>query len=1025
MRLLPALLLLLICALAPHGARAERDPMSEPRFVSASGTAGIVDGIVAALAQDERGLIWVGTSVGLVRYDGYQTRSYPMAEADRPAGRANRFLRALLADRGDVLWVGSASEGLARFDSQAERWTFLQHDPAQPHSISPGSVQRLARAHDGRIWVGLLSGLDRLDPSTGRFEHFRAGSASGLPDDRIGALLVDRDGDLWVGTWKGLARLRAGGQRFEAIEGGWPVNALAQGSDGRIWVGTRDGRLLLLDRDGKLPPQPLEAGEGARPSPVLSLLSASDGEVWVGRVTGVELRTTDGRLLQLLKRNQRRPWTLGGTDFHALLRDRAGTLWVGGYGGGLQRHDPENRALWVRRQDDDPTSPLADTDVRSVLQLRSGEVWLGTLERGIAVLDPQLRLTGAIRPDTRFSGLVAALAQVDDGSVWAGTESGQLFLFDAQRRLREVIPTGQARVRRLLVGRDGTLWVGTADGLHRLTPSAAELGRLPLAGGKRLGGNVNALAETADGQLWVGAEAGLFRLTDGALHPAGAGLPTEGVLGLLASADGTLWVDTSTGLFRRAPGADFERVAMQRGPQDRSFGANLLADAQGRIWTHRGMYDPATQLYTEFGRIDGVDIGTGWFRAYGQLADGRMLFGGSTGLLVAEPRHFKRWGFQPPVVATDLRIDGRRQPLGLLREGLTLTAQQRAFSIEFAALDFSAPAQNQYRYRLQGYDDDWIATGAELRVASYANLAPGRYTLQVQGSNRLGDWTNQPLQIEVEVRPAWWQTWWARALGALLAVLGIYGLVQWRTRALERRQAALEHRVQQRTAELEALSEALKESSLSDPLTGLHNRRYLTQHIDADIAVALRRHAAGSAPSDNGDLVFMLVDVDHFKQVNDRHGHSAGDAVLVQMRERLREVCRDSDHVVRWGGEEFLVVARDGSREHAADLAERMRRAVGGRPFELPDGQRLTRSCSIGFACFPLSAAQPQALDWSTVIDVADGALYEAKRSGRDRWVGVVDADAGLDADALRELLGRPPVEWLASERLRVLRSGG
>ncbi|MBV8037436.1 diguanylate cyclase [Roseateles sp.] len=1024
MRLLPVLILLFI-GLALPVARAERDPMAEPRFVTAGGTAAIVDGIVAALAQDDRGLIWVGTSVGLVRYDGYQARAFPMTGAADSGSRANRFLRVLLADRGGVLWAGSASEGLARFDTLTERWTFLHHDPAVPDSITPGAVQRLARAHDGRIWVGLLGGLDRLDPASGRFEHFRAGDASGLPDDRIGALLVDREGDLWVGTGHGLARLRAGGRRFEPIEGGWPVNALAQGADGRIWVGTRDGRLLLLDRDGRAAPQALQAGDaGGRPSPVLSLLGPAegggDGEVWVGRVTGVELRAADGSLLQLLKRNQRRPWTLGGTDFHALLRDRAGTLWVGGYGGGLQRYDPESKGMWVRRQDDDPASPLADTDVRSVLQLGSGEIWLGTLERGIAIVDPKLRLVDTIRPDARFSGLVAALAQAADGSVWAGTEGGQLYRFDARHRLLEARSSIQARVRRLLTDRAGTLWVGTSDGLYRLAPGAVEPERLPLAGGKRLGGNVNALVEGLDGRLWVGAEAGLFQLVDGELRADGAGLPQEGVLGLLIDAHGVLWADLNTGLYRRMPGAAFESV----GRPGHSFGANLLADAKGRIWTHRGMFDPGTQVVTEFGRIDGVDIGTGWFRAYGKLADGRMLFGGSTGLLVVEPERFRRWAFQPPVVATGLRIDSSSQPAGLLREGLTLTARQRAFAVEFAALDYSAPTENLYRYRLQGYDEDWISTGAELRVASYANLAPGRYTLEVQGSNRLGDWTGQPLRVGVEVQPAWWQTWWARTLAVLLAVLGIYGLVQWRTRALERRQVELERRVQERTAELEALSEALKESSLSDPLTGLHNRRYLTQHIDADVAVALRRHAVGTVRSDNADLVFMLVDVDHFKQVNDRHGHSAGDAVLVQMRERLREVCRDSDHIVRWGGEEFLVVARDGSREHAADLAERLRRAVAGRPFELPDGQRLTRTCSIGFACFPLAPRHPQALDWSAVIDVADGALYEAKRGGRDRWVGVLAADPGLDADALRELLGRSPAQWLASERLRVLRGG-
>jgi diguanylate cyclase (GGDEF)-like protein len=279
------------------------------------------------------------------------------------------------------------------------------------------------------------------------------------------------------------------------------------------------------------------------------------------------------------------------------------------------------------------------------------------------------------------------------------------------------------------------------------------------------------------------------------------------------------------------------------------------------------------------------------------------------------------------------------------------------------------------------------------------------------------------------VLPAWWQTWWARAAGGLLAVLAIYGLVQLRTRQLQSRQAWLEQSVRQRTAELEALSEALRQksealevSSLSDPLTGLNNRRYLTQHIDADVSLALRRKAA--SPTEASDIVFLMIDIDHFKQVNDQYGHSAGDAVLVQLSKRLRQVCRDSDHVVRWGGEEFLIVARDSARQHAAKQAERIRQAVAGEPFVLPDGQRLARSCSIGFACFPLVPAQPQALAWSTVVDVADVALYEAKRGGRNAWVGVLATAPGLDEAGLAQLLDQPPGEWLASGRFEVVRSG-
>ncbi|MBA3931274.1 MAG: GGDEF domain-containing protein, partial [Xanthomonas sp.] len=156
-------------------------------------------------------------------------------------------------------------------------------------------------------------------------------------------------------------------------------------------------------------------------------------------------------------------------------------------------------------------------------------------------------------------------------------------------------------------------------------------------------------------------------------------------------------------------------------------------------------------------------------------------------------------------------------------------------------------------------------------------------------------------------------------------------------------------------------------------------------------------------------------------RVNDAHGHAAGDAVLMQMRGRLEPVFRATDWLVRWGGEEFLIVARSISRQHAAELAERVRAAVAGQPFVLDDGRLLQRSCSLGFACFPLAVAHPRALDWSATLDLADAALYAAKRSGRNAWAGVVDA-GGLDESALRQR--RSGTEWLEGGELRLLRSG-
>src|SRR5476651_1720294 len=231
--------------------------------------------------------------------------------------------------------------------------------------------------------------------------------------------------------------------------------------------------------------------------------------------------------------------------------------------------------------------------------------------------------------------------------------------------------------------------------------------------------------------------------------------------------------------------------------------------------------------------------------------------------------------------------------------------------------------------------------------------------------------------------------------------------------------SATQAQLLEKNLELEQAYKALEEVSLTDQLTGLRNRRYFLQHVDADIAMSLRRYdeprRADAANTDtetdaaaDKDLVFFMVDMDHFKEVNDVHGHAAGDSVLVQMQERLREVFRESDYLIRWGGEEFLVLARATRRDEAKAVAERMRAAVADRPFVLPDGAPLAKTCSIGFACFPFVPAQPRLLSWSQVVELADQGLYIAKRSGRNAWAALYSTDSartdGLFPRLMREL---------------------
>jgi diguanylate cyclase (GGDEF)-like protein len=168
------------------------------------------------------------------------------------------------------------------------------------------------------------------------------------------------------------------------------------------------------------------------------------------------------------------------------------------------------------------------------------------------------------------------------------------------------------------------------------------------------------------------------------------------------------------------------------------------------------------------------------------------------------------------------------------------------------------------------------------------------------------------------------------------------------------------------------------------------------------------------------DLVFFMVDIDHFKEVNDRYGHAAGDAILVQMTERLREVFRESDYVIRWGGEEFLVLARATHRDDARVVAERMRRVVAEREFVLPDGVRLSKTCSIGFACFPFLPAQPRLLSWSQVVELADQGLYIAKRSGRNAWAALYGTERAR-ADGLFTRLMHQVDEALSAGEVRLV----
>lgn len=1034
--------LCVVGVMGPAPVQAEPPPLM---FERVGGVEQVPEGVVTGLAQDGQGLVWIATTGGLVRFDGYRFRLY-QTDPDDPSSLPGNVVRVLHRSRDGRIWIGTESEGVARYDGVTDR--FERFGEADGLPLLP--IRALADDADGGLWIGSTGGgLRRLDPAARRTEVWRHDPASptSLPDDRISAIHVDRDGHVWVGTWRGLARRRAGSDAFERVLSdpadplGFAnarIRAIAQVGSGDLWVGAHQGQVAVVPSAVARADRAPRASEVRRwrGTGISAVAEPLPGEVWVGNPGGIDVHAADdARLLRRVRAVPGQALGLDPAEVRALLVDASGLLWVGSFGGGVQRADPRARGLLSRRYQPGIDPLVAQFNVLTMGEDREGGLWLGLAGVGVARMDQDLVLRDLLRPGGAgaFEGdQPSGLAVGIDGSLWVGTERG-LYL----RRSREAgfqrvagaeFLEGSA-VRRLWPASDGGLWVGTADGLFIVDAHGGAPLRIGDSEGRRIEGSIEALAFDAGG-AWVGGSGGLFWLdtTARTLRPMetrieGAGHPFD-VNGVLVDRAGTLWVDADglhRAIGRTHSAIDFEPISARHGQAGMSFGANLLDDAAGRIWSQNAMFDPAADQLRPLLPADGAQVGTGWFRSYARFGDGRLAFGGREGVLVVTPPAFIPWSFSPPVIVTGVHVDGHRQPVGPQSKEFRFASGGRGFTIEFASLDYSAATRNRHRYRLEGVDKEWVETSTENRVAAYGNLWPGRYRFFLQGSSRSGEWGEATEALTIIVEPRWWQTPIFALLSFAVAAIATTWLVRWRTRALERAREALEQEVERRTAELRVLSEALRvrtrefeEASLTDPLTGLRNRRFMSLQMASEMALWMRRQLPQGGSEAPNDMVVFLIDVDHFKDVNDRHGHAAGDELLRQFAERLRAVFRASDHLVRWGGEEFLVVARDTHRERASELAERVRHAISGTPF-IHSGTPLAITASIGWAPLPWDPASPQALGWEAVVALADLALYTVKHGGRDGWLGLLP-NAPLPPEA--------DLAWLMKRMPRMLASG-
>jgi diguanylate cyclase (GGDEF)-like protein len=1044
-------------------------PVRPIRFDRLSLEQGLSQSTVMDVLQDRRGYIWLATEDGLNRFDGVSFKVYKHDPAD-VASLPSSFVWGVAEDTAGDLWVAT-TDGLAK-------WLRASDSVVRQEKLAGRHIRAVRFAtKEKALWVGTRdSGLLRLDITTGQLTPFThdAADPGSLSDNRIYAIYIDGKSRLWVGTDAGLNLLGEDGKRFEHFTpnpadpsslSDPKVRAILEDDTGTLWVGTSAGGLNRLNpatrRFEHFRHDPSVQGSLAHDQ-VRAILQDTDRRLWVGTAEGLDLFESGRQTFAHYRHDPRNPSSLADEHVLALAQDRGGVLWVGTRLGGVHKWNPLSWQFGHVAPDDE-NGGLGSGHVTAFAEDRAGRLWIGTFDAGLHVMDRTTGEMTAYRHDPKNerslgSDQVMALRHDHGGDLWIGTLDAGLNRFSAatgvfKRYLSDPKrPEGLSAngVTSILEDREGRLWLGTyGGGLERLDPESGRFTHFrfdPTDSASLSGDRVSSLAESADGRLWVGSmekglnlldpRSGRFRRYQ---HRAGdpASLPSDAVHTLFVDAAGGLWVGTHSGLSHLPPdGSSFQTFTTKNGlPSDVVYG--VRSDHQGRLWlsTNNGLscFDPRRVQFKNYDVSDGLQSAEFNFGAWHQSPSGELFFGGVNGFNAFVPDRLRQAPQAPPVVLTSVSVGHR--PLGTPPDEtrrLNLGFRDKVLGFEFAALDFSAPQRNRFAYKLDGFDPEWVPLSGR-RSVTYTNLNGGHYTFRLRAANSDGRWNEEGLAVGVDVAAAPWATPWAFTGYFLFLGGSVLGMARVQQRKLDREAEyarMLETRVEERTRELsdrqrelERVNNDLAQASITDALTGLANRRFLTEYLDKEVALLHRRYRRLNEEPPTAevlDLAFIMIDLDHFKTINDSVGHAAGDAVLRQMRELLESVSRTSDIIVRWGGDEFLLVAREMSGDGLAELAERIRQRLAQHVFDIGEGRVVRTSCSVGFACYPFFKEQLDALSWEQVISVADRALYVAKASGRNAWVGFHPGITALPIQGLFSAISHGTQQLVRDGTLRV-----
>lgn len=937
--------------------------------------AGLPQVSVTAIAQDEQGYIWLGTQSGLARFDGHKFTVFNTANT--PQLQSN-LITALYFDSEKRLWIGTVN-GLSYYTSN-------EFTAVATSEIRPGSITSFAELADGRFFIGanqlyqwqqqqLVPVAEHNGPvfqlypqqdtlwigsqhgfASYQQQLYRWYPAPDATEELQVTELAVRGSTKLLGTSKGLYRWQQG--RWQALElpGTAPysrIELMYQDKQQQLWVSTLNGLYQVISGQAIQIQQPGNAEKPFRW--IESMLQDQHNNIWLGSRTHGVIRLRNA-LTERYSTAAGLPdpysWAVLPWDQHLMVGTSQGMA--------LLRYG-EFQPLLANQQ-------LASPYVYSLLH-QQDDLWVGT-RAGLSLLDAETLAWQKNFPQTAH--LLITTMTAEQQRVWVGSNGGLYFIEQGELSQQDITPPlTTLSIRALLADSLGRLWVGTESGLYLRDADQFEpVLDIPLSNKF-----ISAIVEFPDGNMLIGSfDQGFILGKPGNWQHFSQqnGLPGNGVMHA-ALVNDKLVISNFEGFYR------LDYPALQQGEVSELY--MLVDDRQPEAAT------------------DSHRCCNGAGSNKGVVHQGRIWFPTLDGIIALRLDRLNSTAPVPVPVIESLTVANQQHSKNSVR----LAPTQRDWHFRFSAPYYYQASSIDTRYQLEGYEQSWVDAGSR-REAFYTNLPPGNYRFHVQvkvaGDYRWSD----AATMDVHLQPYWHETLTARLLLAGL-LLAIFWLVyRLRLTSLAHARKELSRQVTERTQELYQANQKLQQMSMQDALTELHNRHYLDVNIDAMLARAQRNEQP---------LTWILLDLDYFKRINDQFGHQLGDNVLKHFAAILQQHSRSNDHLIRWGGEEFLLILeQSGEVQH---YIERLQQLVHSYPWQQQLGVPVSITCSIG------ATVQPPGWDWQYSLYLADAALYKIKNSGRADYMLLQPgpaAPANLAASdnrgELDELLAR---KWLIASR--------